>query len=68
MGSLRRIEKLCTFFLKHIVWDKFLANFMGPGIFIINLSSVRAPLEDSGHNQNIFFSLAMFSHAISSVE
>ena len=61
-------------FLKQILWDKFVVNFMGPEIFIINLSSVRAPLEDSGHDQNMFsfffisLSLAMLSHAISSVE
>ena len=41
-------------FLKQILCDKFVVNFMGPEIFIINLSSVRAPLEDSGHDQNMF--------------
>ena len=53
-------------FLKQILCDKFVVNFMGPEIFIINLSSVRAPLEDSGHDQNMFsffFFLSFSSHA-----
>lgn len=47
-------------FLKQILWDKFVANFTGPEIFIINLSSVRAPLEDSDHDKNMFSFFFLF--------